>query len=168
MQDEQIKALIQAPKTITKKPKRETLLINGSYRNDFELALISDKSITFTVHLRKNKKFSEHFSVILSYFVPEMNKDIFLVRYNGAHGIHKNKIIDSETIDGFHIHQATVEAIESGRNAESWAFSTKDYTTFEEAITKFWKDIKIEDDINSFFKDINVIQLSFFEKQEQI
>ncbi|MDD3593945.1 MAG: hypothetical protein PHX18_04895 [Candidatus Gastranaerophilales bacterium] len=166
MEDKQISELISAPKKIIKNPKKETKLIQGSYRNDFELALIDNTKVTFKVHLRKNKKFSENFSVILSYFAPELNKDIFLVRYNGSHGIHKNKIIDDEVLGSFHIHKATSEALREGYNAECWAFESNDYKTFEEAVTRFWQDMNIQDDINKFFGDYKVVQLFLFEEQE--
>lgn len=163
MDNERILHLINAPKKIIKNPKKETKLIKGSYRNDFEVALIENESIKLKVHLRKNKKFSEHFSVILTYFVPELNKDIILLRYNGVHGIHKNKIIDNQEFNSFHIHQATAEAISAGFNSECWAYDTKDYKSFEEAVSKFWEDVCIKDDINKFFKDLKVIQLFLFD-----
>lgn len=164
MDNERILHLIKAPKKIIKKPTRETKLIKGSYRNDFEVALLENESTKLKVHLRKNKKFSEHFSVILTYFVPELGKDIILLRYNGVH-IHKNKIIDREEFDSFHIHQATAEAISAGFNSECWAYDAKDYKSFEEAVNKFWEDVGIEDDINKFFKDCKVVQLFLFEQK---
>ncbi len=162
MDNERILYIINSPKIITKQPKKKTSLINGSYRNDFEVALIADKNVKLNVHFRKNEKFSENFSIILEYNNQELQKRIILLRYNGAHGYHKNKIIDDNEFESFHIHRATNEAIKQGYNPECWAYATKDYTTFEEAATKFWQDIKIQDDIDKFFKDYKAVQLFLF------
>ena len=162
MDNNEILHIINAPKKIIKNPKKEPKVVNGSYRNDFEVALIENENIILKVHLRKNNKFSENFSIILSYFVPELQKDVILLRYNGVHGYHKNKVIDDNDFESFHIHQATSEAISEGYNAECWAYETKDYTTFEEAATKFWEYIKIQDDMQKFFKDFKIVQLMLF------
>ena len=163
MNNERILYIINSPKRITKPPKKKTPLVNGSYRNDFEVALLEDENIKLEVRFRKNQKFSENFSIILAYNNQELQKEMILLRYNGVHGYHKNKIIDYKEFDSFHIHKATSEAIKQGYNAECWAYDTKDYTTFEEAATKFWQDIKIQDDIDKFFRNYKNVQLFLFE-----
>lgn len=166
MNDEQILHIINAPKKITKKPKKEFQIVNGSYRSDFEVTLIENDKIKLSVHLRKNVKFSEHFSVVLSYYCEELQRNIILLRYNGVHGYHKNRIIDDKDFASFHIHRATSEAISKGYNAECWAYETKEYTTLEEAVVKFWEDIKIQDDIITYFKNCKIVQLSMVKAAE--
>lgn len=102
----------------------------------------------------------------MDYFVPELGKEIKLVRYNGDHGgEHKNHVINNFSFnEGFHIHTATEEAINAGIEEGNYAELTTRYSTFEQALGAFWKDVNILDDINKYFADYNQRQLSFLQE----
>lgn len=157
MKTEEIQALINCPKRLYNKPRKSSKVLKGSERNDFKLISKSDKDIIFRVFMRKSIIFPENFSIGLVYLTPS-NQDVTLLRYNGIHQ-HKNKVINNNQFENFHIHQATCEALSEGFAAESYAIETRDYDTYEKALFCFWKDIKIQEDIDLYFDLANIDQL---------
>ncbi len=159
MDDILIQKLINCSKIIDKKPKNNFKLINGSYSNDFTLIDVETRKYKFTVRLRQLQAFEENFSIMLDYYYPEQNKIIKLIRCNGYHGPHKNKIIDNNEFIGSHIHIATQEAFETGLQPEHYAISAS-YNTFNEAINYFWNKVKICDKIEKYFSPHNQLNFS--------
>ncbi len=134
--NQEIEELTTCPKIIINAPKKEPILRQGSWHNGFKLESL-DSKYQFSVYTRINEKFEENFSVGLIY------KNTHLIRCNGIHGVHKNKIINNNEFNVFHIHKATQEVIEQELDSCSDAQLTNEYATFEEALFFFIKHINI-------------------------
>lgn len=141
--DQEIRELIDRRKRIVKKePVRGFKEENGQKRCDLDLEAISDAELKFEVFIRQNIRFIENFSFGLRYLNPgKLPASFVLVRYNGPHGDY------SYQSDGHfarpHIHRITANEIESGTSQpkEKLIESTDRYSTFEEALVKFFEDI---------------------------
>ena len=164
MKNEEINELITCPKIIINPPKKNFKIINGSEQNSMTLVCKDDKNLIFAVRLRKHIKFFENFSIMLDLYVPTLDKEIKLIRFNGNHGgEHTNKVINNLSFDsGFHIHKTTEEALNAGIRPEHYAELTNKYTTFEEALIAFWKDVNLLDDIDDYFKGYDISKLPLF------
>lgn len=154
--DQDIEELIQLPKSIkTKSPSSGYREDGGHKRCDLDLHAVSDTRITFTVFIRQNSQFIENFSIGLQY---QTNRrvpgTITLIRYNGPHGD------SSRHFDGHyhkpHIHRIAAEEIRSGsiQPQEKYREVTTRYRTFEEALVRFFDDVKVSD-ISQHFEDIS-------------
>lgn len=51
--------------------------------------------------------------------------------------MHKNTVIDYNTIQGMHIHIAKEECLKARLSSDHYAVETADYTTFESAVDYF-------------------------------
>jgi len=140
----EIAALIECRKIIVGKPKKDMVAERSYYRNDMKLQS-ADKQHNFAVFMRLNIAYPENFSIGLDYTLPESSDRIILLRCNGDHGVHVNKVIDSEYITGQHIHKATQEALSAGLYPESYAQKTSEYYSYPEALAHFISIANIED-----------------------
>lgn len=140
---QELEDLIICPKRIIEPPRKEMKLERGSFRNDFGLESISNKT-RFSVFMRKNESFPENFSIGLIVHSKDEYRSFFLLRYNGPHGDHVNDLLDPHPHFGFHIHEAKAEKIEEGFSPQLHAELTESYGSYEEALLHFLKRINIE------------------------
>ncbi|MFH1096966.1 MAG: hypothetical protein V1749_05665 [Candidatus Desantisbacteria bacterium] len=148
--------LIICPKQITESPHKEMRLEKGSFRNDFELESIIDKT-RYSAFMRKNESFHENFSIGLIVYPKDELGSLVLLRYNGPHGEHVNDLSDLHPHFGFHIHEARAENIEKGVSSEKYAELTESYGSYEEALTHFLKRINVKNASKYFAKQPSTI-----------
>jgi hypothetical protein len=137
-----LQQLVVCPKVIKGKKKQSPIIQKGSEHYTFNVNAVDNGTWQFRVFLRKNLKFTENFSVGLEFLAP-VGDTICLVRFNGDHE-HRNQVKDKASFRGFHIHEATEEALSQGIKAENFASLTTAYTTFEGAVPIFWKHVNIQ------------------------
>ena len=157
MNNKEIQELISCEKTIVERPKR-SFKQNGMHEeNSFLLKSFDFPNMKFSVRMRKHLEFIENYSIMLASYIPELEKEIRLIRFNGPHpSMHKNNIINNEKWDHkSHIHIATKEAIEAGFQAEHYAEITEEYQIFDDALSLFWEKVNIVDRIENFFPEIS-------------
>ena len=140
---QELNDLINCPKQIKEASYKDMRLERGSFRNDFELESISDKT-RFSAFMRKNESFPENFSIGLTVYPKDGSGSFCLLRYNGPHGDHVNDLLDPHPHFGFHIHEAKADNIEGGFSSELYAELTDSYGSYEEALIHFLKRINIE------------------------
>ena len=105
-----------------------------------------DGSVGFSVFMRKNERFPENFSIGLIVQPQDEPGSFCILRYNGKHGEHINRIFDPEPHFGFHIHKAETTTFEEGLSPELYAELTDSYSSFEEALLKFSEHINLKED----------------------
>ena len=143
--DQRIQDLVSCSKTITKKEPARGYREDGRHlRCDLELASTEDNDTTFTVFIRQSTEFIENFSIGLRYSTNDLILGIVtLIRYNGPHGE------ASRDTDGHyakpHIHRITASELQSGSGQpqERDREITDRYSTFEQGLLAFFRDIDI-------------------------
>ena len=143
--DEQIRQLLDVPKTISKKtPPKGYSERDGSKHCHLELETVPSDGAQFSVFIRQHSVFIEGFSIGLRYQTNiKAVGSITLVRYNGLHGEY------SRYPDGHyalpHIHRITAQELASGNTnpQESHREITDRYSTFEQALRIFFEDIGV-------------------------
>lgn len=143
LSDETINELIQCPKIITRRPRREMAVQGRHRRNEFDLQS-EDAIHSFHGFIRQSTEFPENFSVGLEYTSSPDGVRVCLIRCNGPHG--ETVQLPSTPDHHFvcHVHKATAEAIEAGRRPESFTTHCEQFTTLEEAIVYFCTTCNIE------------------------
>lgn len=129
-------------------PKNKT---NGLHKETGLQLESMDKQHRFSVFIREHTELMEHFSIGLIYH-RDKETDLIIVRYNGSH-THKN-FLTNELIEGFHIHKVTIKAIDLGLKGEAQAAITKEYSTLQEALINFFKDLHIVN-FNKYFPNLS-------------
>lgn len=154
--DHDIERLIQLPKSIrAKSPSSGYREDGGHKRCDLDLYAISDTRINFTVFIRQSSKFIENFSIGLQYQTNrKVPGTITLIRYNGPHGDSSRHF--DEHYHKPHIHRITADEIGSGsvQPQEKFREVTTWYRTFEEALVRFFDDIKVSN-MSQHFEDMS-------------
>lgn len=138
--DALVEKLLSISKKIVSKGVIKEKHIGVYKRRNFELES-SDGKETFSVFTRENTELSEDFSVGCIWHTD--SKSIILVRYNGDHGEHTN-FLTKEKFAGCHIHKYKQGLYELGVKAENHAETTDKYSTLDEALLVFCKDLNIE------------------------
>jgi len=136
--EEQIKELVQCPKTIVDPPKKINEGRESFFKKAFTLSSI-DGNYHFNGFITQNLTFPENFSIGLSYNPKDEKGSIVLLRCNGPHGGIKNIPHHASC----HIHSATAERINNGLKPEGEIELTEDYATIETAIHFFLKKINL-------------------------
>jgi len=139
-----IDELISCPKQITKAtPAKGYKEADGHSRKDLEVETSADRA--YSVFIRQNTTFIENFSIGLRYNTQKKHTGaVTLVRYNGPHGE------ESRSEDGHyaapHIHRITVDEMNSGNTEpqEKHREITDRFSSFEEALVVFFKDIGVQ------------------------
>ncbi len=136
--DEQIRALVEAPKELP--PDYEATLKRVTVRQKHKRAelAVDCPAGRFVVKLRENTLNPFEFSAILGYRMPGSTRVFLLRRYNGRHGGHTNKL-ERERISGFHIHKATARYQALGKE-DAFAEATDRYATLDAALTCLLRD----------------------------
>jgi len=107
----------------------------GHIRSTFDLQS-RDGLEQFQVFIRINEILPENFSIGLVYR-PKTGGKVILMRCNGDHGEHLNKVVNSDRFSGPHIHHAREEALDLGLKEENYAEPTSEYFAWEEAFRVF-------------------------------
>lgn len=145
--DGQIRDLIVLPKTIrTRIPATGYREEYGHDRCDLKLVAVSRNGATFTVFIRKHRKFIENFSLGLRHHTNDRTLGtLTLVRYNGAHG-EAGRQPDGHYAKP-HVHRLTEKTLASGstRPQARHREITDRYRTFEQALSVFFRDIGVVD-----------------------
>lgn len=136
--DKEIQDLIEMPKKIVARPRKELKLQSGHYRNDMKLQS-ADGQYDFSAFMRMNAKFNENFSVGLVLQPRNEPGEIHLFRCNGRNGPH----FLFEHHEVFHFHIAREENIREGLKENRDAYITKEYSTYEDALVFFLKKCNI-------------------------
>lgn len=125
---------------VTKMPLSSTApqppqISTGHLRTNFDLQS-RDGEDHFQVFIRINDVLRENFSIGLIY-KPKTGGKVVLMRCNGDHGEHQNKVVNNNRFSGPHIHLAREEALDQGFKEENYAEPTSDYFAWEEAFRVF-------------------------------
>ena len=153
LSNREIQDLVDLPKVIVDKDPSLGYKEEGRHiRCHLDLLVESDHTSSFvvpvrhlakfTVFIRQHTKFLENFSIGLRYQTGDKRLGtITLVRYNGPHGEF------SLPVDGHfarpHIHRITASELASGSTEpqEHYREITDLYSTFEQALVVFFKDV---------------------------
>lgn len=142
MTDEELQALIELPKIISKNEMHKlTSPVEeyGYYRADAKLS--ADSDCRFILRTRQATDDPLDFSVILSIELPD-GKQFNLVRCNGSSHTHRNKI-ERTRVRGMHRHIATQRYMERKTDAEGYAEKIDEYNSLEEAVLYMLQFAKI-------------------------
>jgi len=159
--DSKIRELIKIPKKVVKPPAKNSK--SQWMYEQYNLNVASENNkLYFYVYTRQSTEFKEDFSIGLVY-LPQDSERIRILRYNGLHGEHTNPD-NTKIINKCHFHIATENCIKLGIKPDKQAEIASEYSTFEEALKVFWKDINILDDIKEYFPMYYNLQLDFWGK----
>ena len=154
---EELESLTRCPKKIVDPPRRSPALANGHYQNGMILESLDGKH-KFHAFMRQNAKFPEDFSVGLEYLPEDGSPDITLIRCNGPHWTEKDGWPTDDYHFHYHVHKALKENIEAGLKPERYAVITREYATFEDAITYFVQYCSIQG-ANAYFSFLHQLPL---------
>lgn len=141
MEQNEIDMLIQCEKKIKKFPKKFRE-VHSNKQMSIELESCERNLIKFLMSIRVNCMFEENFSVILTWKSNYGNEN--LLRCNCKHP-HKNKCIDEEEFDSFHIHSTKKECILNGAKIDNHATPCDEYADYRSAISFFIDKVGIID-----------------------
>ena len=158
--DHEIESLVKLPKNIVSKTPAVGYRNENLHRRcELELTASSSPITEFTVFIRQNDKFIENFSIGLRYKTKDRTLGtITLVRYNGPHG---------ETSRGPgghfgrpHIHRVTAQELTEGNREpqERHRDITDRYSTFEQALSVFFRDIAASNYLD-YFGELRQLEL---------
>lgn len=140
----EIDYLIGCAKVVSEPPKREMKGAAGHLRNDAKLVASDGQTKgEFAVFMRRNEDFPENFSIGLIYRPLDGRQEITLLRCNGPHGDFNRSLDPNHPHCLFHIHHAEQSALDAGLAAESRAYTTSEYASYEEAMGFFLKTVNI-------------------------
>lgn len=136
-----VREIIREPKFLSKDVNLKELEMsedNNHYRKDVDLDCARFKC---KVRIRKSVDRPLNFSVILVY-IDDVKREYVIVRYNGNHGSHRNRI-EKDTIIGPHIHYLTERYQERTTHPDGYAEGTDRYLDIDGAIDVFLEDMNI-------------------------
>lgn len=139
LSDDQIRRLIQTPKTID--PKRLSALLKlrkGRRNRQRTLKFTSDAGHQMEIILRQGSVDPLNFSAILGYRLAS-GEFFRLKRYNGKHE-HQNKIEKEEKFYDFHIHTASERYQKAGWKPDGHARRTSRFSDLEGALRCLLED----------------------------
>lgn len=119
----------------------------------------SSPDTEFTVFIRQNDKFIENFSIGLRHKTKDRTLGtITLLRYNGPHG--ESSRGPGGHFGRPHIHRVTArELVEGNREPqERHRDMTDRYSTFEEALSVFFRDIAASNYLD-YFRELRQLEL---------
>jgi hypothetical protein len=154
-----IDELVTCHKAMLDPPSREFKDENRHRRKDMRLYDIADPKRTFMVFIRQSLEFAEDFSLGLVYLSPDARR-LTLIRYNGQHDQSNDPYDRAKTHFQYHIHKATPENLNNGRNDKHPALSSNDYASFEEATAAFLAAINLRhEDVRNHFSGMDILPL---------
>ena len=160
--DLDIQNVIRSPKLIIEKdPSRGYKEEKGHKRCNLKLESTKENDKSFIVFIRQNSVFLENFSIGLRYQTNDKSLgNVTLVRFNGPHG--ERSLNQDGHYAKPHIHRITAADISSGnvQPQESHIEITKNYVTFEEALSAFFLEVGVTN-YRSYFPSATQLGLSF-------
>ncbi|MDP8237819.1 MAG: hypothetical protein P9X24_01900 [Candidatus Hatepunaea meridiana] len=139
---EELNELIECPKIIIEAPSKEMKLIQGNRRNSMKLES-KDGEHHFLVFMRKHEKFAENFSIGLSYQHKDHRGKSTIIRCNGPTA-HSNNPLDCDVHFNYHIHRMPIEDLNDGCEHPYDKVRTKDYASYEEALSYFINLVNVQ------------------------
>lgn len=131
----------------------------GHLRNDMVLRS-TDGGLDFGVFIRINEAFAENFSIGLRYIMTDEPGSVVLLRCNGSHGGYADVSGNQRVHVGFHIHEATAENIAMNLRAERGGVATREFASYQQALSYFVKRVRIQD-ADRYFPEISQPLLPF-------
>ena len=139
--DAEIRRLIEVPKRLPDNYEKRLSRVRKSRQHEQSNVEVASPDGQFVVMLRQNTINRFDFSAILGYRLPASNRVFRLRRYNGRHR-HTNKL-ERETIEGFHIHEATERYQARGPREDAFAWVADNYGTLNEALECLFRDCNV-------------------------
>jgi hypothetical protein len=152
--NEEIEALINERKPLPEDHGRRLRSVRKSsqqYRQS-ELEVKGEQGHDFKLSVRVSVQDPLNFSVILIHYPTGSADPVILLRYNGRHSAHVNRL-EGDRVTGCHIHRATQRYQEEGLNIDGFATETRDYETVDEALNKMKIDAHFQDPANKKLDD---------------
>ena len=137
--DKQIAMLIKERKQLPEGWRKQMKLRPKDGHKEYDLDIPGEHGNMFRLKLRQNTKNLANFSAILAVRVPKSNNFFRLLRYNGHHAPHTNRI-EGNIIDGYHIHRATERYQKLGSHEDTYAEATNRYIDLEGALNCLLED----------------------------
>lgn len=138
--EELLKHLLLCKKKIVAKPNPNRK--SNLQHKETEMSITSiDGLYNFSVRIREHSTFFEKFSIILL-FIPSNDVSQIILRYNGDHGEHTNRLV-GDRIHCPHIHRYNFDYIEAGLDPMKYAIPTNKYSSTDEALELFFKDLNV-------------------------
>ena len=132
---EELERLISCSKIIVDPPKREMKLIRGNLCNSMKLES-KDGEHGFLVFIRKHERFAENFSVGLTFQHKDQRGKSTIIRCNGPTA-YSNNPLDCNVHFSYHIHRMSIEDFNNGCEHPYDKMPSKDYASYEEALSYF-------------------------------
>lgn len=142
LKDEMVLKIINEPKVLPKGSDIKWKKPQGQAHMRADLPL--QCRYPCRISMRKSIDNPRNFSILLIHTQPT-GQDTIIARYNGDHGLHKNKLT-GEKIKGPHIHIISEEYQRYGEKPEGHATATDKYQSIEQAIVTFKSDMNIRDE----------------------
>jgi hypothetical protein len=136
-----LEQLITCAKEVLGAPRKDMVLVHGSWRNDMELQALEGRH-RFHVFMRRNDDFTDEFSIGLEFLPADGTPRFALMRCNGPHG-HVAGVADHPHYD-FHIHKADAFLLESGESPLRKQEHTEAYGSYEQALRYFLTTVNIQ------------------------
>ena len=161
-EQKEIDLLIGCEKEIVEPPKKEMKSERGSKRNSMKLQSKKGDAV-FRVFMRQSTAFDEDFSIGLEYLPIDERENLMLIRCNGNHSTEKEGHPPHHYV--FHIHKAKEDNILKGKRPEAGGEQTKEYASYEQALSYFLRLINVNNP-EEYFKDINQIEIDFTQGEQ--
>ncbi len=140
--DAEINRIIKAPKYLSNKVDLKSLSKTEDGAHYIKSVKLECESFNCTMRIRQSIIRPTNFSVILVY--RDVNKnDHVILRFNGNHGRHKNRI-EKDEVDGPHIHIMTERYQLKTTHPDGYAQATSEYKDLDGAIESFMKMANIQ------------------------
>jgi len=143
LSEEKVEMIVKADKYLKQEIDLANLPLSADGRYYLKKYDLDCKEYDCKMLIRQNTDRPTNFSVILVYKDPLLG-EITLVRYNGNHGSHKNRL-EKETIKGPHIHKITERYQLHTTHPDGFAIATDQYTDLGGAVKHFLEDMHIKD-----------------------
>jgi len=133
--DDEIQRLLSMRKIVAQNDRKNPRWrdVNGHRRLDWQLQTGKDAPERFFVFARQSIDDQLDFTVGLKVQFSDGSSSI-LMRCNGIHGRHYNRLEHQEFIDLYHIHVATERYVNKGLDAEGYAEITNTYRSVNGAL----------------------------------
>lgn len=142
--DERIAEMIAEPKLLPR-DWRERLanLRPKMFNNEAAVDVLGAAGTQFTIIVRQHRQYRNNFSVILM-IVTLAHPEFRLLRYDGGHHSHPNRIESTLIENRPHIHRATARYQNSRYPDDGYAVESQDYDDLAGAWILFSDEVKLE------------------------
>ena len=137
--DDEIIKLINERKSLPGGWREQMKLRRKEGHKEYDLDIFSELGNMFRLKLRQSAEKPLNFSAILAVRQPKFRGFFRLLRYNGLHAPHTNRI-EGNVIDGYHIHMATERYQKRGFDEDTYAEATDRYVDLEGALICLLED----------------------------